>query len=101
MPKRFGLRPPSDRKSFPSLDRRSRVARAPSTGPARFKSERWQTSGQKASTWSPVAPDLFCEANATAPRFLFAARDPLDFGSDKALHDARQIVVEPRLEHGT
>jgi hypothetical protein len=37
---------------------------------------------------------------ATAPRFLFAARDPLDFGSDKALHDARQIVIEPSLEHG-
>ena len=32
---------------------------------------------------------------------LFAARDPLDFGADKALHDARQIVVEPSLEHGT
>src|ERR1700730_13924548 len=73
-------------------------------GAGRVKWERWQTSGQKASTGrgqTRVAPDLLCEANATARRFLFAARDPLDFGSDKALHDARQIVVEPRLEQGT
>jgi hypothetical protein len=46
---------------------------------------------------TPTPPDLFCKANAAAPRFLFAARDPLDFGTDKTLHDVRQIVVEPSL----
>jgi len=50
---------------------------------------------------APALADLFYEANALPPRFLFTARDPLDFGGDKALHDARQIVVEPSLEHGT
>ena len=35
------------------------------------------------------------------PGGAVAARDPLDFRTDKALHDARQIVVEPSLEHGT
>ncbi len=106
MPKRYGLRPLQDRKSFPSLDRRSGVARA-SGGPAgagRVKWERWQTSGQKASARGPSgisAAANLGKATAPAPRFLLPARDPIDFGSDKAFHDARQIVIEPALEHGT
>ena len=30
------------------------------------------------------------------PGGAVAGRDPLDFGTDKALHDARQIVIEPK-----
>jgi hypothetical protein len=59
-----------------------------------------RTKSKRAEGQIHAAPDLFCKANATAP-CLFAARDPLDFGTDKAFHDAWQIVVEPSLEHGT
>jgi hypothetical protein len=59
-----------------------------------------RAKSKRAEGWTRGAPDLFRKANATAP-CLFAARDPLNFGGDKALHDARQIVIEPSLEHGT
>src|ERR1700730_10565862 len=58
-----------------------------------------RTKSKRAEGQRHAAPDLFRKGNATAP-CLFAARDPLDFGSDKALHDARQIVIEPSPEHG-
>src|ERR1700737_1452542 len=46
----------------------------------------------------------FMPGGAKQPRLdcgEIAERDPLDFGTDKVLHDGWQIVVEPRLEHGT
>src|ERR1700736_6093439 len=48
---------------------------------------------QSAPRARPLPQSKRDRATGFAP-CLFAARDPLDFRTDKALHDARQIVVE-------